>query len=153
MANVYKQLGIHIVTAVKYREALIQKSWRPRIESYLEEMLLSRKHLLLASHAMPDHIHVFAAMHQSDSVAAMTGAWKATLSGFISSEFDVDFEWQRGYGAFAVSRRYWGEVIRYIDDQERHHRAQAFREEYKTILEENLIDYDEQYLFDEVYVG
>ena len=153
MANVYKQLGIHIVTAVKYRNALILEEWRPRIEAYLAALLLERKHHLIAVYAMPDHIHVFVSMHQSDSVADMTGFWKSNLSRFISDNFCEAFEWQRGYGAFAVSREHWDRLIRYIRNQATHHGARSFRDEYTGMLDKNGIEYDPTFLFDQIHIG
>jgi putative transposase len=35
MANTYTQLHIQLVFAVKYRAALIQKDWKPRLHQYM----------------------------------------------------------------------------------------------------------------------
>jgi len=39
-------------------------------------------------------------------------------------------------------------VIRYILNQEEHHRKKTFREEYMDMLKKSRIDFDEKYLFD-----
>jgi len=39
-------------------------------------------------------------------------------------------------------------VIRYILNQEEHHRKKMFREEYVDMLKKSQIDFDEKYLFD-----
>jgi len=153
MANTYTQLGIHIVTSVKHREALIDPDWRIRLERYIVEVIEKRKHKVIAIYAMPDHIHVFISLHPADAISDLVGAWKASSSSFIVNEFNDDFEWQRGYGAFSVSKRAWKEVQQYIANQEQHHGKTSFREEYVALLEEHGVEYDERYIFEDVFLG
>ena len=142
-----------MVTGVKYREAMIAPAWRKRIQEFVEGVLRSAGQLPLALYAMPDHIHVFAALHPTVAVADCVGQWKSNSSRFIRDTFGVPFEWQRGYGAFAISRRAWPAVIGYVNDQERRHAAETFRGEYRTLLRENEVDFEERYLFDDLHAG
>ena len=57
----------------------------------------------------------------------------------------VNFHWQRGYGGFSVSP---AEVAEYIAQQERHHRAVTFQEEYRRLMESHGIEFDERYVWD-----
>ena len=41
-------------------------------------------------------------------------------------------------------------VIRYIQNQEEHHKTKTFIEEYKEMLEKFEIEYDEKYIFKEL---
>ncbi len=59
-----------------------------------------------------------------------------------------DFEWQRGYGAFSYSKSQTDAVVKYILNQEEHHRTRTFKEEYVDILTKLEIDFEEKYLFD-----
>ena len=147
MANTYTQLGIHVVTAVKHRQSLIDPLWRPRIHSLSRQIITARKHAVVNIHAQPDHIHLFYDAHPAESVSALVGAWKAQLSGFITREFGIEFEFQRGYGAFAVSKRDWPTVSAYLDGQDLHHQNSAFKTEYLRLLHDNDIDFDPDYLF------
>ena len=147
MANTYTQLGIHIVTAVKHREAIINREWLSEIYAVSASIVQERKHVVLAIGGEPDHLHFFIDMHPSDSIADLVGAWKAQVSGFISRRYDVPFEFQRGYGAFAVSKKNWPKLKRYIDNQFEHHNGLPFRDEYIGLLQENDIEYDDEYLF------
>lgn len=58
------------------------------------------------------------------------------------------FSWQQGYGAFSIGMRQKDALLRYIEDQETHHRTQSFQDEYRTFLEKYAINYDERYLWD-----
>jgi putative transposase len=57
------------------------------------------------------------------------------------------FSWQEGFGAFSYSQSHVSKVARYIENQERHHSRQSFREEYLTMLENFQIEHEEKYLF------
>jgi len=39
-------------------------------------------------------------------------------------------------------------LIRYIDNQEEHHRVKTFQEEYRLFLAKYEIEYDERYVWD-----
>ena len=153
MANTYTQLGVHIVTAVKHRRAAIDPTWRPRLEAFVRTIIEARKHHVLALFLMPDHVHVLVAMHPGDSVSALVGSWKAQTSGFVRRTFGVDFEFQRGYSALAVSKRRWPAVAQYIRNQEAHHADETLRAEYERLLAEHNVDYDARYVLDKEPVG
>lgn len=57
------------------------------------------------------------------------------------------FSWQSGYGAFSYSKRDLPRVIRYVENQEEHHRKFSFTEEYEMMLDRYGISYDKRYLF------
>jgi len=39
MANTYHQVYVHFVFAVKYREAIIEKSWRPTLQGVIGNLI------------------------------------------------------------------------------------------------------------------
>jgi hypothetical protein len=57
------------------------------------------------------------------------------------------FEWQKGYGAFAVCGRERALIRKYIHNQEAHHQNETFKREYVRLLEENEVSYEEQFLW------
>jgi hypothetical protein len=57
------------------------------------------------------------------------------------------FGWQEGYGAFSVSVSMVDKTIRYIENQEEHHRRKTFKEEYVEFLKKHGIEYDERYIW------
>ena len=54
--------------------------------------------------------------------------------------------WQEGYGAFTYSIREKDMLINYIKNQKEHHKKESFYDEYKRLLIENEIEFDEKYL-------
>ena len=57
------------------------------------------------------------------------------------------FGWQKMYAAFSVSHSRRQAVIRYIQNQEQHHRRKGFKEELIEFLNAHGIEYDERYLW------
>ena len=55
---------------------------------------------------------------------------------------------QNGYGAFSISPSQIEMVKEYIEKQHEHHKKETFQEEYRRILIENKIDFDERYVWD-----
>ncbi|MBQ4359533.1 MAG: transposase, partial [Proteobacteria bacterium] len=60
------------------------------------------------------------------------------------------FAWQEGFGAFSYAKSQIDNVIRYIENQEEHHRKKTFREEYIDFLKAFGVEYDERYIFYDV---
>ena len=59
---------------------------------------------------------------------------------------DRKFAWQEGYAAFTVSPTARAAVMRYISNQESHHRKKTFREELIDLLKKAGVEYDPAYL-------
>ena len=81
-------------------------------------------------------------MPLSDAVALV----KSNSSKWLG-ELGKDFAWQEGDGAFSVSSSSINRVMRYIENQERHHRKISFEDESIALLEKHGIDYDPEYVF------
>ena len=81
------------------------------------------------------------------SVSTFVEKIKSTSSGWIKRTHVPDFAWQNGYGAFSVSESMKTKVIRYITNQDEHHKTVTFQEELRAFLEQHQVAYDEQYLW------
>ena len=57
-----------------------------------------------------------------------------------------NFVWQEGYGAFTIGVSQVDGTIKYITNQEEHHRKKTFREEFIDILNYHGIEFEEKYL-------
>jgi len=73
---------------------------------------------------------------------------KLGASGWIKEEraFPQFTYWQEGYGAFTLSIKEKDAVIEYIKNQEEHRQRVSFRDEFRKLLEEAGIEFDERYL-------
>ncbi len=150
MANTYTQLYIHLVFAVKFRQALIMPHFREETERYMTGLLQNRKHKLLAIYLMPDHAHVLIGQNPAGSLSDLVQILKTETTNFIKEKrfMPFQFRWQEGFGAFSHSRSELNHVINYILNQPEHHRKQSFQEEYLALLRRFEVDFNPKYLFE-----
>jgi len=151
MANTYTQLHIQLVFAVKYRVALIQKEYKERLHQYITGIIQQNEHKLLQINSMPDHIHIFIGMRPQQSISSLVQNAKSESSKWINENgfCRSAFAWQEGFGAFSYSKTHVPDVIRYIQNQEAHHKKETFLDEYKKMLKAFELEYDERYIFKE----
>jgi REP element-mobilizing transposase RayT len=152
MSNSFTQIHIQFVFAVKYRAALIDAEWKERLHQYITGIFQQNKHKMLQINSMPDHIHIFIGMRPDQSVSSLIQNVKTESSKWIKQQnlCPVPFAWQEGYGAFSYSKSQVPDVVRYIKNQEAHHKKETFLDEYRKFLTLFEIDWDEQYIFKEL---
>ncbi|MDR1876723.1 MAG: IS200/IS605 family transposase [Flavobacteriaceae bacterium] len=149
MANTYTQIHIHTVFAVQNRISLIDKSWKDRLYQYIVAIIQNQGHKVLSIGGMPDHIHILFGFRPTQSLSELMQKVKRDSSEWINKEKMVmgKFSWQKGYGAFSYSKSQITQVVNYIERQEEHHQRLSFIEEYKKILTDFGLEYDERYVF------
>jgi len=95
---------------------------------------------------MPDHIHIFIGMRPHQSISALVQNVKAESTKWIKENKFC----KSGFGAFSYSKTHVERVIRYIQNQEAHHKKETFLDEYRQMLKAFEIEYDERYIFKEL---
>jgi len=150
MANTYTQIYIQIVFAVRNRAALISPQWKERLHKYITGIVQNKGHKLIAINSMPDHLHIFIGMKPDEALSNLVRDVKRDSTNFVNEEIKPRsrFGWQEGFGAFSYSRSAIDTVVKYILNQEEHHRRKTFREEYESFLKEFAVDYDARYVFE-----
>lgn len=152
MANTYTQIYIHIIFAVKGRQNLISNNIKEELYKYITGIVTNEEQKLIAINGMPDHIHVLIGLKPNKSLSDLVRDIKANSSRLINEKQWINgkFEWQTGYGAFTCSHSQLTNVINYIQNQEEHHKTKSFKEEYIEFLKSFDIDFEENYIFNEV---
>lgn len=151
MANTYTQIHLQLVFAVKYRRALIDKSWKDELYKYITGIVQGNNHKLLGINGIEDHIHILIGFRTHQSLADLLQDIKGNSSKWINERNFTrsEFRWQDGYGAFSYSRSHLKNVLTYIENQEVHHKKIRFIDEYKLLLKKFEVEYDERYIFKE----
>jgi putative transposase len=149
MANTYTQIHIQAVFAVQNRDCIIQNGWKDELYKYITGIGQNNKHKMLAINGMPDHVHILFGFRPSQSLSDLMQDIKGSSSKWINEKRFIKgkFSWQEGYGAFSYSKSDLPKVIQYIRNQEEHHKKKSFIEEYKDLLKEFEIDYEERFVF------
>jgi len=152
MANTYHQVYIQCVFAVKYRNAVLDKSWRPVLLSVVGNLINETGCKTIIVNGIEDHLHCFLGLKPVVSISELMKTVKGKSSKYINDhELTKErFEWQEGYGAFSYSKSHIDNVYRYIANQEEHHRKQTFRQEYVDFLDKFEVPYDERYIFEDL---
>ncbi|MCD4789385.1 MAG: IS200/IS605 family transposase [Bacteroidales bacterium] len=150
MANSYTQIYIHYIFAAKGRKNFLLPENNDELHKYITGIVQNRKCKMLQINSVPDHLHMLVGLHPTYAVSKLIQEVKAISSGFINDKkwTGVEFHWQEGYGAFSYSRSQIDNVIKYILNQQEHHKKRTFREEYLDFLEKFEVEYDERYLFE-----
>lgn len=150
MANTFSQITIHAVFAVKYRENIIDKSWRNELHQYISGVITNKAAKSLAVGGWKDHVHILFGLPVTLCISDLMSAVKASSSKWINEKRFTKgkFEWQSGYGAFSIAKSQRNGVINYIINQEDHHRKVSFKEEYVNLLHDFEVEFNEQYLFE-----
>lgn len=152
MANTYSQLYVQIVFAVKGRQNLISKNNKDEIYKYITGIITNHKQKLIVINGMPDHIHILVGIKPDISLSDLVRDIKSNSSKFINEQKWINgkFEWQTGFGAFSYGHSQLANVIKYIENQEEHHKTKTFEEEYIAFLKLFNIDFKYIYLFEDV---
>jgi putative transposase len=150
MAGKYLSLLVHFTWSTAGREPWIETEMREDLYSYIGGIMKNKKAKLISAGGMFDHIHLYASMPSTISVADFVNAVKSNSSRWVHESYSRlrNFAWQEGYGAFSVSKSEEGKVVRYISNQEDHHRKRTFKEELIGLLEKHGIEYDKRYIWD-----
>src|SRR5690348_3643702 len=116
---------MHFVWSTKNRLPQITPEIKPRLHAYIGGILANKGAVGLCINGVDDHIHVYASLPSTLTIADAVNAMKSNSSRWVHETFPraADFMWQNGYGAFSVSYSEDQRVRNYILGQEEHHRA------------------------------
>ncbi len=144
----YRQIFYQIVFGTKHRQPTITEAHCTDLYKYTSGIINNSKCKLYRINGMEDHIHIFSDLHSTVSLANYIKDIKVASSIWVKdSGLFPKFEgWQDSYGAFTYSIKEKDIIINYIKNQKEHHKTETFRDEFKRLLIENEIEFDEKYL-------
>lgn len=150
MANTFSQIYIQTVFAVSGRESLIKPAFKEDLYKYIAGIVRNQRQKLIAINGMPDHIHILIGLKPAMALADLVQEIKADSTNFLNKRrlLHGRFNWQEGYGAFSYGHSQLDRVIRYIQNQEKHHGRQSFKSEYMSLLRKFDIGFEEKYVFE-----
>ena len=146
LSNVY----VHITFSTKNHYPFIDTTIKDRLWDYLGGICKSLECYPIQVGGHNDHVHILCLLSRKISQAKLIEEIKKSSSKWIKTITPrySKFYWQDGYGIFSVNPSEIGVVVKYIKNQEEHHRKQTFKEELIAFLRKYRMDYDERYLFD-----
>ncbi|MES2138980.1 MAG: IS200/IS605 family transposase [Bacteroidota bacterium] len=150
MSQSLTKIYIHLVFTTKYRESVLHKEVQPELYSYLGGICKNLECFPIKIGGYADHIHILCLLSKKIAVMKLLEEVKKNSSKWIKTKGEefTDFHWQDGYGAFSVNPSEIDIVVKYIENQEEHHKKVSFQDEYRAFLKKYKVDYDERYVWD-----
>jgi REP element-mobilizing transposase RayT len=130
--------------------SLIKPEFKEDLHKYITGIITNQGQKLISINGMPDHLHILIGLRPSMALADLVRDIKADSSTYINKNRWVrgKFSWQEGYGAFSYGHSQLETIIRYTQNQEKHHRRRSFKEEYLAWLKKYEIPFEEKYVFE-----
>lgn len=150
MGHTYTNLLTHVIFSTKSRAPIITLELASRLHPYLGGIIRKMGGKPIAIGGAKDHVHLLIWKPADTSVSETLRVLKANSSRWNnqSGHSRTSFAWQEGYGAFSVSHSSAPAVVRYIRNQEEHHRRVSFQQEFVSFLKKHGIVYDERFIWD-----
>lgn len=119
MANSYSQIYLQTVFAVKYRAAVLDKSWRSKVQGVIGNLNNETGCKTIIVNGVEDHMHCFVGLKPVVSVSELMKTVKAKSSKYINDHHLTKkrFEWQEGYGVFSYRQRDIDQICKYVQNQ------------------------------------
>lgn len=140
-------LHAHIIFSTKLRHPYLEADVRPRAHAYLATLLTNLECQAVTVGGIEDHVHILCNLSKKAAPIKVIEEVKKESSKFVKTLKPVlrDFSWQPGYGLFSVGAKDLATVQSYIRRQEEHHKGESFEEEFRRLLLEAEIPFDERY--------
>lgn len=150
MANTFSQIYIQTVFAVSGRLSLITRDFKEELHKYISGIVRKKDQKLISINGMADHLHILIGLRPSMCLADLVRDIKSDSSEWVNKKKLArgKFGWQEGYGAFSYGHSQLDTVIRYVQNQEKHHVRRSFKDEYLTLLRKFEIEFKEKYVFE-----
>ncbi len=145
----HTQIIYHIIFSTKHREKTLDKDNRKEFFLYVWGILKNKKCHLYRINGVEDHLHILTHIHPTIAVSELVKDIKVASALWIKENniFKNFTFWQEGYGAFTCNFKDKNGLIEYIKNQETHHQNFIFDDEYRALLLEHGIEFEEKYLF------
>ena len=143
-------LNTHIIFSTKNRSRSLLPETRPKLFAYMSGILRHLKCELPTVGGVEDHVHVLCNLTKKLPLMKVLEILKKDSSKWFKAQPGVwpGFQWQAGYGAFSVSPGHRDATLRYVLNQEQHHKKESFQDEFRRILKKYAVTYDERYVWD-----
>jgi REP element-mobilizing transposase RayT len=118
-----------------------------QLYAYVTGIIKNKDSHLYRINGVENHIHILTDLHPSIALADFMREIKASTSMWMknSGHFPSFKGWAEGYGSFTCSYMDLGNLIEYVKKQQEHHSKKSFEDEYRLLLMESGIKFDEKY--------
>ena len=147
--NSYRQILYHIVFCTYNRENTIPPEQQEGLYKYIGGIITNRKGVLYQINGMENHIHILSDLHPTVALADFIKEIKTASNFWMkqTGKYPEFTYWAEGYCALTYTYRDKAMIVNYIKNQKKHHKYVVFEDEYRDLLVENGVEFDERYIF------
>ena len=149
--SAYRQILYHIVFRTKASEKTITQNHFNQLKNYLDGIIKNKKCVSFQINGMEEHIHILSDLHPSIALADYIKDIKIASSIWMkaSGYFPYFRGWGIKYCALTYAYKERDILIRYIKNQQEHHKKESFRDEIRRFFKEEGIDMDERWFWED----
>jgi REP element-mobilizing transposase RayT len=146
MAHAFGEILVHVVFSTKQRQRWLDDQINLELYPYIVKILNNHNCRVLQIGGIDNHIHILCDILKTLPIAKLIEEIKSSSSKWIKTKGQKyqEFSWQQGYGAFTVSPCQKNLLCNYISKQKQHHKAIGFENEFRELLQENQVNFDER---------
>jgi putative transposase len=147
--NSYRQILYHIVFCTHDRKKSLPTDFHEELYKFISGIIRNRNCALYRINGTENHLHILSDLHPSVSLADFIKEIKTASNSWMKStrNFSDFHSWSAGYAALTYGFRDKEMIINYIRNQKEHHKRISFEDEYRALLQEHGIEWDERYIF------
>jgi putative transposase len=148
MSQSYVQFYVHIVFHTKNNIKFIREDTETELYAYIGGILKNLRSIPIKIGGTTDHLHMLCTLPKTMCPADLVEEVKKSTSKWLKTKGSGyrNFYWQDGYGGFSVSSHDINIITNYISNQKEHHKKISFMDEYRQLLKEYGIAFEEKYL-------
>ncbi|MBR4722822.1 MAG: IS200/IS605 family transposase [Muribaculaceae bacterium] len=135
----------HIVINTLRREMTISDEASDQMYRYINSIVKSKNCRLLRINGIGNHIHLLVELSPTVALSDLVRDIKQGSSKWAkqNSSFSAFCGWGKEYGAFSCSVRDKDNIINYIINQREHHKVKTFEDEYKAMISNSDLEWNE----------
>lgn len=141
---------LHLVFSTKERRPFLRdEAVRSSLHAYLGGISKQLGCAPIIVGGMEDHVHLLARFGRTITQAEWVKELKRVSNLWLKKEHHIrQFEWQGGYADFSVSQSNLPNVMKYIANQQEHHKKINFQDELRLLLRRHHVEWDERYIWE-----
>src|SRR4030095_7568552 len=132
----YVRIWVHLVFTTKNREPYLSKEIRDRLIEHIISNANAKDIYLDAIGGWSEHLHLLISLGREQTIAKAAMLLKGESAHWFNQQnlLRGRFYWQDDYFAVSVSESLVERLKEYISNQEEHHKARPFSEEYDRLI-------------------
>ena len=144
----YTRIVYQIVFQTRNWESTLDKVNKVRLFEYMSKTLMNKKCFVYRVGGYDNHVHILISLHPTLALSSLVKDIKLSSASFIQRKklFTHFHGWNEGYGAFTYTPEAIPKLIKYIKNQDEHHKEETPFEETKRLLREFDIEFEEKYM-------